>query len=199
MKKITALITLLFALSMVQVASAKNVEAEQAVLKANNAIFVELEKRKAEITQNPDVLTEIAKKQVLPLIDFEAMAKLTLGKHWKTASATQRTRFLNAYREMLTDSYAKNMADYAGAVMTVKSSVSTGREGYETVRTMITPKGSAPVAANYDVRNKSGTWKAYNVDILGLNMITNFRTNFTREISSKGLEALITRLETNNK
>jgi phospholipid transport system substrate-binding protein len=91
------------------------------------------------------------------------------------------------------------MVDYAGATMTIKSSISAGREGYETVRTSITPKGRAAVAANYDVRNKSGHWKAYNVEILGLNLITNFRTNFTREVSSKGLDALIARIEKNNK
>lgn len=198
MKRMTALVTLLLALTTTHVASAKNVEAEQAVLKANNAIFLELEKRKVEIANNPKVLNQIAQQQVLPLIDFDAMAKLTLGKYWKTASAQQKARFLNAYRKMLTNSYTKNMAGYGGAVMTVKSSISTGREGYETVRTIITPKGGTSVAANYDVRNKSGAWKAYNIDILGLNLIANFRTNFTREISNKGLEALITRLETVN-
>ncbi len=199
MKQLITFIILFFSITISPLTMAKNIAAEQAVLKANNTIFQELEKRKAELKHNPAVLNTIVKKQVLPFIDFEAMAKLTLGKHWKSATASQRSRFLNAYRSMLVRSYAKNMVDYAGAVMTVKSSMSAGREGYETVRTVITPKGRAAVAANYDVRNKSGSWKAYNIEILGLNLITNFRTNFTREVSSKGLDALISRLENNNK
>jgi phospholipid transport system substrate-binding protein len=199
MKQLITFIILFFSLSLSQIGMAKNAEAEAAVLKANNAIFAELEKRKTELKSNPEVLNTIVEKQVLPFIDFSAMAKLTLGKHWKKASESQRIRFLKAYRTMLVNSYAKNMVDYAGATMTVKSSISAGREGYETVRTLITPKGRAAVAANYDVRNKSGSWKAYNIEILGLNLITNFRTNFTREVSSKGLEALIARLEKNNK
>jgi phospholipid transport system substrate-binding protein len=199
MKQLITFIILFFSLSLSQIGMAKNAEAEAAVLKANNAIFAELEKRKTELKSNPEVLNTIVEKQVLPFIDFSAMAKLTLGKHWKKASESQRIRFLKAYRTMLVNSYAKNMVDYAGATMTVKSSISAGREGYETVHTLITPKGRAAVAANYDVRNKSGSWKAYNIEILGLNLITNFRTNFTREVSSKGLEALIARLEKNNK
>ncbi len=199
MKQLTTLIILLFSFALSPMAIAKNVAAEAAVLKANNAIFMELEKRKNELKSNPAVLNSIVEKQVLPFIDFAAMAKLTLGKHWRSATAAQKTRFLQAYRTMLIRSYAKNMVDYAGAVMTIKNSMSAGRDGYETVRTLITPKGRAAVAANYDVRNKSGRWKAYNIEILGLNLITNFRTNFTREVSSKGLDALIARLEKNNK
>ena len=199
MKQLTTLIILLFSFALSPMTIAKNIAAETAVLKANNAIFMQLEKRKNELKSNPAVLNTIVEKQVLPFIDFAAMAKLTLGKHWKTATANQKTRFLQAYRTMLIRSYAKNMVDYAGAVMTIKNSMSAGRDGYETVRTIITPKGRAAVAANYDVRNKSGQWKAYNIEILGLNLITNFRTNFTREVSSKGLDALIARLEKNNK
>jgi phospholipid transport system substrate-binding protein len=199
MKHLTTFILLLCTLSFAHNVVAKNIAAEEAVLKANNAIFLQLEKRKEELNTTPTVLNSIVEKQVVPFIDFAAMAKLTLGKHWKKASETQRARFLKAYSTMLINSYAKNMVDYAGATMSVKSSISAGREGYETVRTLITPKGSAAVAANYDVRNKSGQWKAYNIEILGLNLITNFRTNFTREVSVKGLDALITRLEDNNK
>jgi phospholipid transport system substrate-binding protein len=199
MKQFSTLIILLLSLAISPITSAKNVAAETAVLKANNAIFMQLERNKVKLKANPSVLNNIVEKQVLPFIDFTAMAKLTLGKHWKKATSAQQARFLNAYRSMLIRSYANNMVDYAGAVMTVKSSVSAGRAGYETVRTIITPKGRAAVAANYDVRNKSGQWKAYNVEILGLNLITNFRTNFTREVSAKGLDALIARLERNNK
>jgi len=198
MQHLTTFIILLFTLSLVHNASAKNIAAETAVLNANNTIFLQLEKRKAELKTDATVLNSIVEKQVIPFIDFAAMAKLTLGKHWKKASDTQRTRFLKAYTTMLINSYAKNMVDYAGATMSIKSSVSAGREGYETVRTFITPKGRPAIAANYDVRNKSGQWKAYNIEILGLNLITNFRTNFTREVSAKGLDALITRLENNN-
>ncbi len=198
MKHLSKIIILFLIFSFTSIASAKNVAAETAVLKANNAIFAELEKRKAELKSNPKILQSIVEKQVTPFIDFEAMAKLTLGKQWKKASQDQRVRFVKAYRTMLINSYAKNMIAYAGAAMTIKSSMSGGRPGYEVVRTLITPKGRAAVEANYDVRNKSGSWKAYNIEILGLNLITNFRTNFTREISRTGLDALIARLEKNN-
>ena len=87
------------------------------------------------------------------------------------------------------------MLKYAGAKIRNGNSIAGKKAGYVTVRTIVTPHGGAPIKANYDVRNLSGDWKAYNVQIAGINLITNFRTNFTREVSNKGLDALIARIE----
>ncbi len=169
--------------------------AENRVISVSNRILQLLDKNKAVLKKNPAALTSLVQKEILPFIDFDAMAKLTLGKHWRTATPAQRIRFTNAYKNMLVRTYAKRMLEYAGATMRAKSSVPNRRPGYVTVRTVVVPKNGAPIAANYEVRSKSGQWKAYNVEIAGINMVTNFRTNFTREVSAKGLDSLITRLE----
>lgn len=172
--------------------------AQNRVLQVTQSIAKKLEVNRAQYNKNPALLNAMIRKEVLPFIDFDAMSKLTLGKHWKRASKAQRQRFVNAYREMLIRSYGKTMLKYAGANIRGGRSVANKKPGYVLVRTVVTPKGSASIAANYDVRKKSGDWKAYNVQVGGINLITNFRTNFTREASAKGLDALIARLEKSN-
>ena len=170
-------------------------EAQDSVITITNSVSQELEANKALVNTNPMALEKLVRRRILPFIDFDAMSKLTLGKYWKTASPPQRKRFLNAYREMLVKSYTKTMLRYVGAVIKPGNSAPKGKPGYVTVRTKVYPKGGSAITANYDMRKKSGAWKAYNVEIAGLSLITNFRTNFTREIGQKGLDALITRLE----
>ena len=172
--------------------------AQQEVLRVTRNIVNDLEINKAKYQANPHLHNAMIRRQVLPFIDFDAMGKLTLGKHWRTATASQRIRFINAYREMLMRSYGKAMLKYSGAKITAGNSVAKNKPGYVKVRTVVTPKGQAPIKANYDVRKTSGKWKAYNVEIAGINLITNFRTNFSREASQKGLDALIARLERSN-
>jgi len=169
--------------------------AQDRVINVTRGIVQDLETNKVLYKQQPALLENMVRKGVLPFIDFDAMGKLTLGKHWRTASRSQRVRFIKAYREMLVRSYGKLMLKYAGANIRAGNSVAGKKSGYMTVRTIVTPRGGAPIKANYDVRNTSGDWKAYNVQIAGINLITNFRTNFTREVSSKGLDALIARIE----
>ncbi len=172
--------------------------AENRVITISNRILHLLDHQKAVLKKDPTALSSLVQKEIIPFIDFDAMAKLTLGKHWRSATPQQRIRFTNAYKNMLIRSYAKRMLDYAGARMEAKYSVQN-RPGYVTVHTLVIPKNGAPIAATYEVRNKSGQWKAYNIEISGINMITNFRTNFTREVSAKGLDSLIARLERSGK
>jgi phospholipid transport system substrate-binding protein len=169
--------------------------AENRVITISNRILQLLEKNKAVLKKNPAALSSLVQKEIIPFIDFDAMAKLTLGKHWRSATPQQRARFTTAYKNMLVRTYATRMLEYAGATMRPRSSVANNRPGYVTVRALVFPKNGSPIPATYELRNKSGQWKAYNVEIAGVNIVTNFRTNFTREVTAKGLDALITRLE----
>jgi len=169
--------------------------AEKKVVDVTSSIVDLLEKNEAQYSSDINALNAMVRREILPLIDFDAMSKLTLGQHWRTATPQQRQRFINAFREMLVKSYAKSMLKYKGASIKGVNSVPNSKPGYVLVRTVVTPKGAAPIKADYSVRNVSGVWKAYNVEIAGINLITNFRTNFTREASTDGLESLIARIE----
>jgi phospholipid transport system substrate-binding protein len=190
-------VLLLLSTFFVSSAFAKGVEVQEAqasVISITNSVSQELEANKALIKSNPMALEKLVRRRILPFIDFDAMSKLTLGKFWKRATPDQRNRFKDAYREMLVKSYTKTMQRYVGAVIKPGNSAPKGKPGYVTVRTKVFPKGGSSLTANYDMRKKGGAWKAYNVEIAGINLIANFRTNFTREINQKGLEALIARL-----
>ena len=173
--------------------------AEKRVIDVTSKIVNLLEQNKAQYASNGGALNAMVRREVLPLIDFDAMSKLTLGKHWRTANASQRTRFINAFREMLVNSYAKTMIKYGGSAIRAGNSAQQTKPGYVLVRTIVTPKGSSAINANYSLRKLGNNWKAYNVEIAGINLITNFRTNFTREVSAKGLDSLIARLEKTGK
>ena len=197
MKIFKLILPFLLSLTLFSQAFAKGAEvqaAEDSVIKITNSVSQELETNKAKIKSDPAALEALVRRRILPFIDFDAMSKLTLGKFWKRATPDQRNRFKNAYREMLVKSYTKTMLRYIGAVIKPGNSAPKGKPGYVTVRTKVYPKGGSSLTANYDMRKKRGAWKAYNVEIAGINLIANFRTNFTREINQKGLEALIARL-----
>lgn len=173
--------------------------AEKRVIQVTSNIVNLLEKNKVQYRTNKNALNAMVRREVLPFIDFNAMSKLTLGKHWRTASPAQRTRFINAFREMLVRSYANAMIDYSGSKISAGNSAANRKPGYVLVRTSVKPKGRSAISANYSLRKVGNDWKAYNVEIAGISLITNFRTNFTREVSSKGLDALIARLEKSGK
>lgn len=189
----SGLLILVFSLLMSPVWA--NTQAENLVTSVNSRIFSILQQRHAELKANPDLITSFVEQEIIPFVDFDGMTKLTLGKHWKTASPEQRVRFGDAYQKMLTRSYANTMLGFAGAGIQVIRSVPSSRDGYLSVETRIQPVAAEAKNAKFDLRLISNEWKAYNVSVDGVDLITNFRTNFTREISASGLNALILRLE----
>ena len=60
---------------------------------------------------------------ILPIVDLQAMGKLILGKHWKTATSEQQQRFIHEFKSMLVRTYAKSIADYGHAKVTVMEGV----------------------------------------------------------------------------
>jgi len=189
---------MLLSLFFVNPVSAKTPDvdvAEKRVIAVTSKIVKLIGQNKALYARDKNALNTMIQREIFPFVDFTGMSKLILGKYWRTASATQRTRFINAFRGMLVRSYAREMIAFSGATIRGGNSVANKKPGYVLVRTAISAKGRSPTAANYSVRKIGNDWKAYNVEISGINMVTNFRTNFTREISAKGLDSLISRLE----
>jgi len=186
---------LLFATSSVSAKTNDVDVAEKRVLQVTSSIVKLLKQNKAQYIKDNNALNAMVRREILPFIDFNAMSKLTLGKHWRRASPGQRVRFVNAFREMLVRSYAKTMLEYTGSNIRAGNSVANKKPGYVLIRTIVSPQGKSSISANYSLRKIGADWKAYNVEIGGINLITNFRTNFTREVSAKGLNALIARIE----
>ena len=67
------------------------------------------------------------------------------------------------------------------------------------VKTEVLQPGLQPVAVNYRMLLSEGRWKAYDIMIEGVSLVTNYRTTFTNEMQTKGsLNAVIDSLAKRN-
>jgi phospholipid transport system substrate-binding protein len=68
------------------------------------------------------------------------------------------------------------------------------------VKTEVIQPGIQPVAVNYRMfLANDGHWKAYDIMIEGVSLVTNYRTTFTNEVQTKGsLSAVIDGLAKRN-
>jgi phospholipid transport system substrate-binding protein len=134
---------------------------------------------------------------ILPHVDFRYVAQLALGRNWRGASEDQRTRFTQAFRELLVRNYATALLTYNDPdVKYTASRISTdGRDAV--VNSQVTsPKGQSTALTYRLYRNKAGEWKLYDVTAEGVSLVTNYRNGFDREIRQHGLDALIEKIRT---
>src|SRR5260370_38962318 len=81
------------------------------------------------------------------LFDFDEMARLTLARHWKDRSVTEREEFVRLFTDLLERSYLTTIENYAGETITFAGE-SVG-DPYAQVRSRITTNPLLEIFIDY--------------------------------------------------
>jgi phospholipid transport system substrate-binding protein len=66
------------------------------------------------------------------------------------------------------------------------------------VRSEVRGKGE-PIQLDYRLEKTDAGWKIYDVNVLGIWLVDNYRSSFAQEISAGGIDGLIAKLVERNK
>jgi phospholipid transport system substrate-binding protein len=160
-----------------------------------SAMLKDLDAHRAEYKKDPGKVHHLVDEILLPHFDTEYSAKLVLGKYWNTASADQRTRFVNAFYKSMLSNYGDALVDFTSDRHKVLPYTGDPKAQYASVRTQIRKDDGSQVAVNYSLRQTDQGWKAWDVIIEGISYVKSFRDDFSSEIEQKGLDEVIARLE----
>ncbi len=173
--------------------------AETLVRQTTQRLLDALERERPVLDKHPQRIYSLVRKIVLPHFDFQRMARSVLGKYWRRASRAQRRRFVEGFRQLLVRTYAKSLQEYSGQKVVFLPMRTSADAGEVTVRTEIEQKSGFPIPIDYVLQHQGGRWKVVGLTIDGVNLVINYRTSFSAEIRSKGLEATIRKLEQRNR
>jgi len=150
-------------------------------------------------TSNFAQVTRFVDGVIQPHTDFNVIAPLVLGKHWKTASPDERERFKNEFRTMLVRSYSRAFVEYNDWTLRFQPIEASGDAKKVIVKSEVLQPGQNPVQVNYRMFFGSDGWKVYDIIIAGVSLVTNYRSSFSEDIQKKGsLAALIDSLAKRN-
>jgi phospholipid transport system substrate-binding protein len=136
---------------------------------------------------------------LLPNFDTDYSARLVLGQTWRTATEDQRKRFVAAFYHSLLRNYGAALVDFTADRFTVLPYKGDPGDTNATVRTEVKRGTGEKVPVNFSLRKTPDGWKAWDVVIEGISYVKSFRTDFASEIQQKGLDEVITRMETEGK
>ncbi|MCU0976010.1 MAG: ABC transporter substrate-binding protein [Steroidobacteraceae bacterium] len=171
---------------------------QQLIEQASQQLLDALAKDREAVRKNPAKAKALVDQYLLPHFDTDYSARLVLGTHWRNATPKQRERFVDAFYQSMLYKYGTALADFTSDKLTIlpfRGDLSSGRA---TVRTEVTTSDGTKVPVHYTLRATPQGWKAWDVTIEGISYVRNFREDVGAEVSSKGLEAVIARLETEN-
>lgn len=151
--------------------------------------------------QSGDVTKVIAlvDQKVLPYVDFQRMTSSAVGRYWREATPDQRKRLQDEFKLLLVRTYSGALSQVSpDQTVELKPSRSTPTDSEVVVKTEIRGKGD-PIQLDYRLEKQAGGWKIYDVNVLGVWLVQNYRNSFAQEIGANGIEGLIGKLAERNK
>lgn len=137
---------------------------------------------------------------IVPHLDFTAMSKKVLGKHWRRADADQRQQFIQEFKLLLIRTYQTSLSKYSEEeIKFLPFRPGKKPDQLAVVKTEVLRSSGPKIPINYSLFKKPGSpWKVYDIGIEGISLVTNYRSSFSREIEKSGIEALIKSLAQRN-
>ena len=125
--------------------------------------------------------------------DMTAIARLVLGRHWRTATPEQRTDYLALFRKYVLKTYVKLLSTYNEEVFQVERAVSVGKRDMNVGGTIVRPEGP-PIKTDWRVRIIDGEYKIIDVKFEGISMVLTQRSEFNSVVNREGLDGLLQKL-----
>ena len=148
---------------------------------------------------NQQKIFALAEEKILPNFDFDRVCRMVLGKNWKSASPEQQAAFQKEFRSLLLRTYATALGKYKNQVIEYKPMRAEPDAKNVSVKTQILQPGGQPIAVDYSLVKGDSGWKVYDIVIESVSLVTNYRSQFSNEIRTNGLDSLNKKLAEKNK
>ena len=126
------------------------------------------------------------------IFDFEETSKRALGTHWRERTPAEQQEFVRLFTDLLESSYISQVDAYQGEKVAYIGETIDGNHDIVKTR-IVTPKGSE-IPIDYRMASKDGRWLVYDVNIEGVSLVGNYRTQFNKVIQTSSYQALLEKL-----
>ncbi len=139
--------------------------------------------------------------KIMPNVNFQRMTASAVGPAWRQATPDQQKRLQEEFKTLLVRTYAGALSEVSEQVINVKPLRAAAEDKEVVVRTEVKGHGEA-IQLEYRLEKTPGQgsgWKIFNLNVLGIWLVETYKSQFAQEITSKGVDGLISTLVERNK
>jgi len=140
-------------------------------------------------------------QKVMPSVNFLRMTASAVGPNWRQASPEQQKRLQEEFKTLLVRTYSGALSQFNDQAIVIKPVRAAPDDKEVVVRTEVRGKGD-PIQLDYRVEKAADApagWRIYNLNVMGVWLVDNYRSQFAQEINAKGVDGLIASLAERNK
>lgn len=186
-----------------QPAAAQTVDSLQDAKKHSRQEFVNgMAQMTLSILQDPkkpySERRQVLRRAFCTVVDIEWIARFVLGRAWNNATPEEKDKYVDLYRSFLTDTYVSNFGE--NQEHRIKDIQILGIQDAEDndflVNTYMKLANADDVKVVYRVSDHNGKYKVIDIIIENVSLLNTHRSEFAQLAASKGVNAVITQLET---
>ena len=152
------------------------------------------------VTNKKDITDDLKNQEIIkiisPLFDFELMAKLTIGKKWKTYSKEERKLFIENYITKMKTSYSSKITTINDKKILIDETVQS-KKNRIILKTSIIDENKDKFEIDYKYykpkkdKDEKMVWLVYDVVIEGVSIIKADRHQFQEYLKIHSFKELI--------
>ena len=152
------------------------------------------------ILSNAAKLKELIENKLIPNFSFSRMTQLAMGRNWAKASPEQHVALTKEFQTLLVRTYSGALANFRNNTIDVRPLRMQPADTDVTVKTVINQANGQGIPIDYSLEKEpDGSWKAYDIIVAGVSLVTNYRDEFNTVIRDQGVDALVKQLQSKNK
>jgi len=151
--------------------------------------FERFANQNSHIKENPNLLKDIVRDELMPYIDYKYSAYKVIGKYLKKTTADERRAFVPVFREYLVTSYAQvfTLYDNQDVQFFPAKNFENKRIVSVNTRIMMTGRDNIDVAFKVRLNRKTKEWKAFDMVAEGISLLDSKQAELGGIIRQKGL------------
>jgi len=131
--------------------------------------------------------------------DWEEIARRALATHWRERTPQERREFPELLRNAVQAMYLGRLEEAAQQRLPEKEAIVYGEEVVDgqraVVRATVVTKRQRQIPMEYRLRQSDGQWRVYDVVIIGVSLVNNYRAQFHRIITQSSYQGLVQQLQ----
>ncbi|MFT5635299.1 MAG: phospholipid transport system substrate-binding protein [Cognaticolwellia sp.] len=193
MKKLLVLFVLLtsFVQNSIATEATPSVSPYQVIEITGNNLFTKIANNQDALKKFPDLMRDIVEEELMPSVDYQYAAFKILGKHLRNTTKEQRVKFITAMRSYLVRTYANALVQYTNQKVLFEPAAKLNKNAKSaSVDVKIIDTGKPDINITFQMRKdtQSQEWKAYDMVVEGISLISSKQSELNRRISDLGLD-----------
>lgn len=196
-KLVTLFLAFLISLgaSFYATAADKNLPPDQLVFQVSNEVLDAIRKDPELAKADPVHINKLVDDSILPFTDFQTMTRMAVGPAWRKASEEERQEIMTLFRKLLVAVYSGAVKEASDYRVELRKNKFSDKDQTVIIRSSLVSKSHDPIALDYRLLKKDGVWKIFDVNIGGVWLVENYRSQFSSVISNSGIKGLIEQLK----